>query len=949
MLAVRVFVVALTLALASAQADILALHNGYRRAHQVPPLTSSAALTSAAQSWANRLAASCTFEHARGTGQGENLASGHRSWTEVARGWYNEVRQYNYGAPGFGMSTGHFTQMQSFDQLDKTAAMLAVRVFVVALTLALASAQADILALHNGYRRAHQVPPLTSSAALTSAAQSWANRLAASCTFEHARGTGQGENLASGHRSWTEVARGWYNEVRQYNYGAPGFGMSTGHFTQMQSFDQRDKTAAMLAVRVFVVALTLALASAQADILALHNGYRRAHQVPPLTSSAALTSAAQSWANRLAASCTFEHARGTGQGENLASGHRSWTEVARGWYNEVRQYNYGAPGFGMSTGHFTQMQSFDQRDKTAAMLAVRVFVVALTLALASAQADILALHNGYRRAHQVPPLTSSAALTSAAQSWANRLAASCTFEHARGTGQGENLASGHRSWTEVARGWYNEVRQYNYGAPGFGMSTGHFTQMVFVVALTLALASAQADILALHNGYRRAHQVPPLTSSAALTSAAQSWANRLAASCTFEHARGTGQGENLASGHRSWTEVARGWYNEVRQYNYGAPGFGMSTGHFTQMQSFDQLDKTAAMLAVRVFVVALTLALASAQADILALHNGYRRAHQVPPLTSSAALTSAAQSWANRLAASCTFEHARGTGQGENLASGHRSWTEVARGWYNEVRQYNYGAPGFGMSTGHFTQMQSFDQLDKTAAMLAVRVFVVALTLALASAQADILALHNGYRRAHQVPPLTSSAALTSAAQSWANRLAASCTFEHARVTGQGENLASGHRSWTEVARGWYNEVRQYNYGAPGFGMSTGHFTQMQSFDQLDKTAAMLAVRVFVVALTLALASAQADILALHNGYRRAHQVPPLTSSAALTSAAQSWANRLAASCTFEHARGTGQGENLASGHRSWTEVARGWYNEVRQYNYGAPGFGMSTGHFTQM
>ncbi|KAL6761456.1 CAP domain-containing protein [Haematococcus lacustris] len=126
------------------------------------------------------------------------------------------------------------------------------------------------------------------------------------------------------------------------------------------------------------------------------------------------------------------------------------------------------------------------------MLAVRVFVVALTLALASAQADILALHNGYRKAHQVPPLTSSAALTSAAQSWANRLAASCTFEHARGTGQGENLASGHRSWTEVARGWYNEVRQYNYGAPGFGMSTGHFTQMVWKGTTQLGCASAMS-------------------------------------------------------------------------------------------------------------------------------------------------------------------------------------------------------------------------------------------------------------------------------------------------------------------------------------------------------------------------------------------------------------------------------------------------------------------------
>ncbi|KAJ9507187.1 hypothetical protein QJQ45_004825 [Haematococcus lacustris] len=84
------------------------------------------------------------------------------------------------------------------------------------------------------------------------------------------------------------------------------------------------------------------------------------------------------------------------------------------------------------------------------MLAVRVFMVAVMLASASAQSEILTLHNAYRERHQVPPLTSSAALTSAAQSWANSLAVSCTFEIDLSTEQGENLASGHRSWAEVA-------------------------------------------------------------------------------------------------------------------------------------------------------------------------------------------------------------------------------------------------------------------------------------------------------------------------------------------------------------------------------------------------------------------------------------------------------------------------------------------------------------------
>ncbi|GFH29562.1 SCP domain-containing protein [Haematococcus lacustris] len=55
----------------------------------------------------------------------------------------------------------------------------------------------------------------------------------------------------------------------------------------------------------------------------------------------------------------------------------------------------------------------------------------------------------------------------------------------------------------------------------------------------------------------------------------------------------------------------------------------------------------------------------------------------------------------------------------------------------------------------------------------------------------DILALHNGYRRVHQAPALTSSASVVSGAQSWANNLAATCTFKHSGASGKGQKAAA--------------------------------------------------------------------------------------------------------------------------------------------------------------
>jgi uncharacterized protein YkwD len=95
--------------------------------------------------------------------------------------------------------------------------------------------------------------------------------------------------------------------------------------------------------------------------------------------------------------------------------------------------------------------------------------------------EMLALHNAKRRAHCAPDLIWSSGLAAAAQSWANR----CELTHAPRSvnpNQGENLARGPGKLGEAAflfGGWYDEVRQYNFAAPGFQKGTGHFTQIVW--------------------------------------------------------------------------------------------------------------------------------------------------------------------------------------------------------------------------------------------------------------------------------------------------------------------------------------------------------------------------------------------------------------------------------------------------------------------------------------
>ncbi|OAD75324.1 hypothetical protein PHYBLDRAFT_110785 [Phycomyces blakesleeanus NRRL 1555(-)] len=89
-------------------------------------------------------------------------------------------------------------------------------------------------------------------------------------------------------------------------------------------------------------------------------------------------------------------------------------------------------------------------------------------------AEVLRVHNKYRAKHGVPDLKWSTTLAKYAQEWSSK----CEFQHSQGA-YGENLAMGYSSFTKAINGWYGEVSSYDFKKPGFGGTTGHFTQVVW--------------------------------------------------------------------------------------------------------------------------------------------------------------------------------------------------------------------------------------------------------------------------------------------------------------------------------------------------------------------------------------------------------------------------------------------------------------------------------------
>ncbi|KAG0352901.1 CAP domain-containing protein [Gamsiella multidivaricata] len=103
--------------------------------------------------------------------------------------------------------------------------------------------------------------------------------------------------------------------------------------------------------------------------------------------------------------------------------------------------------------------------------------------LTKEQQTILDTHNKYRALHQAPPLKWNANSAKFGKDWIKQ----CQFKHSGGP-HGENLAAGYKNFKAAVTGWYSEVKNYNYKQPGFGLNTGHFTQVVWKGTKTVGCA-----------------------------------------------------------------------------------------------------------------------------------------------------------------------------------------------------------------------------------------------------------------------------------------------------------------------------------------------------------------------------------------------------------------------------------------------------------------------------
>ncbi|XP_032577465.1 Golgi-associated plant pathogenesis-related protein 1 isoform X2 [Drosophila sechellia] len=117
----------------------------------------------------------------------------------------------------------------------------------------------------------------------------------------------------------------------------------------------------------------------------------------------------------------------------------------------------------------------------------------LVLVIADLQKDHLNEHNRLREKHGSPPLILDDALSQGCEEYAKVLAANERLEHSSSAGQkyGENLCMRSQDPLQCVQDWYDEIEDYDFEKPQFGMSTGHFTALVWKNAKKMGFGQAK--------------------------------------------------------------------------------------------------------------------------------------------------------------------------------------------------------------------------------------------------------------------------------------------------------------------------------------------------------------------------------------------------------------------------------------------------------------------------
>uniref|UniRef100_UPI00398F20F7 GLI pathogenesis-related 2 isoform X1 n=2 Tax=Pristiophorus japonicus TaxID=55135 RepID=UPI00398F20F7 len=506
--------------------------------------------------------------------------------------------------------------------------------------------------------------------------------------------------------------------------------VSTGHFTQPVWKDFKEIRVGLasddkgLTIMAQIDSAGESSEGFAVQLLKSLNEYRMKHGARPLAMNPLIGKKAEKWAKHLVTSRTLQHSD-TPCGENIwcqqgsASGQVTGQQAVDSWYNEIKNYDFTSPGFQQNTGHFTQLVWKDCKeigiglasDSKGLTVVVAQFDPAGNITNpgyfaknvlpvgskvkegegGSAQGErvkapsvpgtsrvapvpgessgsfavqLLKSLNEYRMKHGARPLTMNPLIGIKAEKWAKHLVTSRTLQHSD-TPYGENIwcqqgsASGQVTGQEAVDLWYNEVKNYDFASPGFQKNCGHFTQLVWKDSkeIGIGLASDSKGLTVVVAQFDPAGNI-------------------------------TNPGYFAKNVLPVGSKVKEGEDGSTQEERVKAPqGSGTS-----QVAPIPEMEKKA-------FI-----------AELLQEHNRLRALHKSQPLQLKSELSVQAQKWADHLVDIKTLQHSD-TKYGENLWYKWSSnaqlptGTEVSESWYNEIKKYNFNAPGFSSGTGHFTQV----------------------------------------------------------------------------------------------------------------------------------------------------------------------------------------------------------------------------------------------------